>query len=191
MAGSDLNCFPCSRISRRQDTKIVLREHYRRFGVNCVDLVLILAPLRIVNAIDPLLGFDHYTSILGHVRSGPVGRMLLALLDRNGPVERVARVNLQTLLVGSDVELDASDIRGHGQDAQVGRFWCRVARAIKDESIVIACTIEAAAIDRLLNISAYLLRRCEIQISIIDDADGAIGHLNIIEFDIASSVGHI
>lgn len=117
--------------------------------------------------------------------------MLLTLLDRDGSIEVVASVYLQTLLIRSDIELDTSDIGGHCENTQVVRFWGRIARAIEDERFVIACTAETAAIDCLLNVSANLLGRREFQMSIIDDADSAIQYFNVIELDVMSGVWHV
>ncbi len=117
--------------------------------------------------------------------------MLLTLLDRDGSIKIVAGVDLQTLLVGSDIELDARDVGGHCEDAQVGRLRRGVTRAIQDEGMIIACTAETTAIDCLRDVSSNLLRRREIQISAIDDAYNASGYFNIVELDITSSIWHI
>lgn len=66
-----------------------------------VDLILVLSPLRVVDAVNPLLSLDHHTPIPRHVCGArPV---LLTLFDRNGAVEIITSINLQALLVGSDV----------------------------------------------------------------------------------------
>ncbi len=178
-------------VSGGQDAEIVLRKYHGRLSIHRVDLVLILGPLGIIDGINPLLSLDHHTPILWHICDRTIARMLLTLLDRDGSIKIVAGVDLQTLLVGSDIELDARDVGGHCEDAQVGRLRRRVTRAIQDEGMIIACTAETTAIDCLRDVSSNLLRRREIQISAIDDAYNASGYFNIVELDITSSVWHV
>ena len=60
-----------------------------------------------VDTIDPLLGLDNDASKLRYLCVLARG-MLLARLDANGSFSVVAGVQLNALLVGSDIELDAS-----------------------------------------------------------------------------------
>ena len=117
--------------------------------------------------------------------------MLLAHLDRNGTVEVVARIELQTLLVGINVQLNTSDVGIHCKDTDICGFWRRVPRAIEDEGIVIAGAVEPAVINRVENISSDLFWRGEIERRAVNDADRAIRHFNIVDLHITGRVGHV
>ncbi len=146
--------------------------------------------MRVVNSIDPLLRLDHYAPVLRYIGSVPL-HMLLALLDRYSAIEIVAGVDLQALLVGVDVELDPGAVRGHGEHTDVVRFRSGISRAIEDESIVVAYAPGTAAIHPLEDITTNLLRRREIKPGSVDDANGARGYLQTIDFDISVIVGHL
>ena len=175
--------------SSSHDTEVVLREIHRGLSRRGIDLVLILAPLRIVDAVDPLLSLNHQTPELWHIR-GTVP-MLLARLDRNGAVEVVAGVELQTLLVGVDVQLDAGDVGVHCEDADVCGFGCGVPGPIEDEGIVVAGTVESAVINCVEDVSSDLLWRGEIEGGAIDDPDCTVGYFDVVDLHITRRVGHV
>lgn len=52
---------------RPHDTKVVLRKIHSRLSCRGIDLVLILTPLRIVNAVNPLLSLNHQAPEFGHI----------------------------------------------------------------------------------------------------------------------------
>ena len=117
--------------------------------------------------------------------------MLLAHLDGDGAVEVVTCVELQTLLVGIDVQLDAGDVGVHGEDADVCSFWRGVPRAIEDECVVVAGAIESTVIDCVEDVSSDLFWRGEIEGRAINDADGTVGYLNVINLYVTRRVGHV
>ena len=87
--------------------------------------------------------------------------MLLALLDRNGPVLAAAAIDLQTLLVGIDIHLDTGRIAGQCQNGDIRSFWGRIAWSVKDKGVVVSGTVETAVVGGK-NIRADLFRACEI-----------------------------
>ena len=89
--------------------------------------------------------------------------MLLAHLDRNGAVEVVTRIELQTLLVGIKIQLNTGGIGVHREDADVCSFWRRVPGTVKDEGIVVASAIESTVIDRVEDVPSDLLGGSEIE----------------------------
>ena len=181
------NCAPS--LSRAHDTKIVLCKVHRRLSRRGVDLILILTPLRIIDAIDPLLGLNHQTSELRHIR-GTIP-MLLAHLDGDGAIEVVTRVELQTLLVGIDVQLDTSDVGVHGEHADVCSFWRGVPGPVEDECIVVAGAVKAAVTDCVKDVSADLFWGGEIEGRAIDYADCTVGYLDIVNLYVTRRVGHV
>ena len=76
-------------------------------SVRTVDLVLTLSPLRVVDAVDPLLRLEHNTAVFLNICLLAVRAMLLTGLDRNGTVLADTVVDLHALLIGTDVHLDA------------------------------------------------------------------------------------
>lgn len=89
--------------------------------------------------------------------------MLLAHLDRNGAVEVVTRIELQTLLVGVDIQLNTSDVGIHCEDADICSFWRGVPGTVKDEGIVVAGAIESTVIDGVEDVPSNLFWRGEIK----------------------------
>lgn len=180
---------PLLALSRSHNAELVLRKVHSWLSGRRVDLVLVLSPLRIVYAINPLLGLDHQTPEFRHIR-GTIP-MLLAHLDRDSAVEIVTRIELQTLLVGIDIQLNTSDIRVHREDADVCSFRRGVPGAVKDEGIIIACAVEATVIDCVEDISSNLFRRGKIERGAIDDADRTIRYFDIVDLHVARRVGHV
>ena len=127
--------------------------------------------MRVVNTINPLLRLNHYAAILWYVCSVSL-HVLLALLDRYCSIQIITGVYLQALLVGVDVELNASAVRSHGKDANVVRFRRRVTWTVQNKSVVIARATGSTAIDSLQNIPTYLLGRGEVEPSTIHCANG-------------------
>ena len=117
--------------------------------------------------------------------------MLLGHLDRDGGVEIVTCIELQTLLVGIDIQLNSSDVGVHREDADICSFWRRVPGAVKDEGIVVACAVESTVIDCIEDVSSNLFWRGEIERGTIDDADRAIRYLDVVDLHIARRVGHV
>ena len=117
--------------------------------------------------------------------------MLLAHLDRNGAVEVVTRIKLQTLLVGINIQLNTRDVGVHGEDADISSFWRGVPGAVKNESVVVACAVESTVIDSIEDVSSDLLWRGEIEGRAVDDADRAIGYFDIVDLHVARRVRHV
>ena len=117
--------------------------------------------------------------------------MLLAHLDGDGAIEVVTRVELQTLLVGIDVQLDTGDVGVHGEDADVCSFWRGVPGAVEDERVVVAGAVESAVIDCVEDISSNLFWGGEIEGGAIDDADCTIWYLDVINLYVTRRVGHV
>lgn len=117
--------------------------------------------------------------------------MLLAHLDRNGTVEVVTRIELQTLLIGIDIQLDTSDVGVHREDADICSFWGGVPRTVKDEGVIVAGAVESTVIDCIKNVPPNLLRRGEVESRAVDDADCAIRYFDVVNLHIARRVGHV
>lgn len=117
--------------------------------------------------------------------------MLLARLDRNGAIEVVTRIELQTLLVGIDIQLNPSDVGVHREDTDICSFWRRVPGAIKDECIIVAGTVESAVINSVKNISSDLFWRGEIKGRAVDNPDCAVRYFNVVNLHIARRIGHV
>ena len=117
--------------------------------------------------------------------------MLLAHLDGDGAIEIVTRVELQTLLVGIDVQLDTCDVGVHGEDAEVCSFWRGVPGPVEDECIVVAGAVEAAVVDRVEDVSSDLFWGGEVERGVIDYADCAVWYLDVINLYVTRGVGHV
>ena len=170
-----------------------LRSHQylvsRRPDYKAFVYSLVLTPLWVIDSINPLLCLNYHASIFRHIcRAIPV---LLTLFDRYRPVQGITGVDLQTLLVRSDIQLYTCHIRGHSQKANIGRFGARVAWSIEDEGIVIADAAEATIVDCGEYVGANLFGGSEVEEGAIDDTDGAIGDFDVVDFDVAVTVGHV
>ena len=117
--------------------------------------------------------------------------MLLAQLDRDGAIEVVTRIELQTLLVGIDIQLNSSDVGIHCEDTNICSFWRRVPGAVKDEGIVVAGTVESAVINSVEDISSDLFWRGKIKGRAVDDPDRAVRYFNVVDLYIARRIGHV
>ena len=117
--------------------------------------------------------------------------MLLAHLDGDGTIEVVARVELQTLLVGIDVQLDASDVGVHGEDADVCSFWRGVPGPVEDECVVVAGAVEAAVIDCVEDVSSDLFWGGEVEGGAIDYTDCTVWYLDVVNLYVTRRVGHV
>ena len=117
--------------------------------------------------------------------------MLLAHLDGDGAIKVITRVELQTLLVGIDVQLDAGDVRVHGEDADVCSFWRGVPGPVEDECIVVASAVEATVIDCVEDVSSDLFWGGEIEGGAIHDADCAVWYLDVVNLYVTRRVGHV
>jgi len=60
-----LSPFQVRSVLRFDDAKVVLRKHNRRLRFDSVDLIFILAPSGIIDAVDPLLRLDDNLIITG------------------------------------------------------------------------------------------------------------------------------
>jgi hypothetical protein len=91
--------------------KIVRSIIHRRPSFRGEDLPVIPSPLRIVDAVDPVLRLDHYAAVLVHelgtTSRSPVVALHLARLDRYCSILANAAVDLQSLLVGGEIHSDA------------------------------------------------------------------------------------
>ena len=105
-----------SRFDDNDDAEIVLRPHHSGARIRAIDLILRLAPFRVINAVDPLLRLDSDASEFRH-DGRRARRVPLALFDGDGAVPAVAGVDLHALLVGLDGELDAGLGGGERCDA--------------------------------------------------------------------------
>ena len=174
----------------RHNTEIELRIVYCRLRLRRVDLVLQLAPFWVVDAINPLLGLDDNASELGHLRV-LTRDVLLACLDADGPLRVVASVQLNALLVGSDIKLDAGFGRGQRKEDYILGFGGGVSRTVHDEGVVVAGAIEATAVERFQDVLANLLGRGEV----VGCASGSEklpgGNLDVVDANVACSVGHV
>ena len=116
--------------------------------------------------------------------------MLLARLDWYCPIQIIAAVDLQILLVRPDIQLDARYIAGHGQHGDIRRFLSRVAWSVKDKGVVVAGAVEATLMG-IRDVCANLLWACKVESSTIDDFNAAGGDLDTIYFDSPSRVRHV
>ena len=117
--------------------------------------------------------------------------MLLAHLDGDGAIKVITGIELQTLLVGIDVQLDASDVRVHGEDADVCSFWRGVPGPIEDECIIVAGAVESAVVDCVEDVSSDLFWGGEIEGRAIDDANCTVWYLDVVDLYVTRRVGHV
>lgn len=117
--------------------------------------------------------------------------MLLAHFDRNRAVEVVTRIELQTLLVGIDIQLNASDVGVHCEDINICSFWRGVPGAVKDEGVVVAGTIESTVINCVENISSDLFWGSKIEGRAVHNADCAIRYFDVVDLYVARGVRHV
>ena len=117
--------------------------------------------------------------------------MLLARFDRNGAVEVVTRIELQTLLIGIDIQLNTSCVGVHREDADICSLGCGVPGAVEDEGVVVAGAIEPTIVDCVENVSSNLFCRGKIESRTVDDADRAVGYFDVVDLHVARRVGHV
>lgn len=93
----------------RRQTKSILGLQHVWITTRLIDLLLATHPLRVIDTINVILDFEHNTPVL---RDGTrelvlvVARYTLSLLECHGAVLSVARVHLEGVLVGENIELD-------------------------------------------------------------------------------------
>ena len=107
-------------------------------------MILILAPFRVVDTIDPLLRLKDNTAILLNKGVIPVRTVLLAGFDGNGAVLTDAGVDLHALLVGADIHLNARCRGGEAKNKEIISFRRGIARAVNYEGVIDACAVRAA-----------------------------------------------
>lgn len=117
--------------------------------------------------------------------------MLLTRLHRNRPVGVVARVNLQALLIGIDIQPDTRALGPQRQHAEIRRFRRRIPRSIEDERVVVARAVVPAAVRRGEDVPPDLLGGSEVIGGAVHRADGAGGHFDVVDLDVPSGVGHL
>lgn len=117
--------------------------------------------------------------------------MLLAHFDRNGAVEVVTRIELQTLLIGIDIQLNTSCVGVHCEDADICSLGCGVPGAVEDEGVVVAGAVEPTIVDCVEDVSSDLFWRGKIEGRTVDDPDRAIGNFNVVNLHVARRVGHV
>lgn len=142
-----------------------------------------------INAINPLLRLDNQTPILLHKRRAIP--MLLALLDRNTAILPVTAIDLQTLLIGSHIHTNPRRLRRQGQDNQIGSFGGGVPRAVEDEGVVVADAAEATGVVCGEDVGADLFGGGEVENGVGDSVEGAGGDEDVIDADVARTVGHM
>lgn len=140
-----------------------------------------LTPLRVVNTIDPALSLNDNATMLVDVFStiDTLGLVALdlRLLDGDGAVLAVARVDLESLLVGSDVEADSGGAGVHVDDRDDRVTSCVLRRAIYDEAVVIAGAVIAAESVGFRDVLADEFAGDEVRGAVVDVdvEDGAVG----------------
>lgn len=117
--------------------------------------------------------------------------MLLTRFDRNGAVEVVTCIELQTLLIGINIQLNTSGVGVHCEDADIRSLRCRVPGTVKDEGIVVAGAIESTIVDCVEDVSSDLFWRGEIEGRAVDDADRADWYFDVVDLNVARRVGHV
>ena len=117
--------------------------------------------------------------------------MLLARFDSNGAVEVVTRIELQTLLIGINIQLNTCGVGVHCQDADICGLGCGVPGTVKNEGVVVAGAIESAIVDCVENVSSDLFWRGEIEGRAVDDADRAVWYFDVVDLNVARRVGHV
>ena len=98
---------------------------------------------------------------------------------------------MNTLLVGSDIKLDASLWRGQGEQNQVCSLRSRVARAIHNEGIVIACAVKAATVKSFQDVLANLFGGGEVVRCVGGSQKLPGGNFNIVNTNVTCGVGHV
>lgn len=92
-------------------TEAVAGLHDVRVVAGAKDLLLLTSPAGLVDGINVVLDLEHDAAVLGNgAREVRVIVNALGLLERHGTVLAAARVHLEGLLVGVDVELDAGPV---------------------------------------------------------------------------------
>ena len=117
--------------------------------------------------------------------------MWLANFDGDGAIEVVTRIELQTLLVGVDLQLNPIKKLIHCEDTNICSFWRRVPRAVKDKCIVVASTVESAIINSVEDISSDLFWRGKIKGRAVDNPNRAVRYFNVVDLYIARRIGHV
>ncbi len=142
-----------------------------------------------VDTIDPLLGFNNDASKLRHLRV-LTRDMLLACLDANCSFGVVACVQLNALLVGSNIELNTSLGRGHGEQNQILSLRGGVSRSVHYEGVVVAGTVVSASVQCLQDILADLLGGAEVIGRVGGSEKLSSGNFDIVNTDVARGVWH-
>lgn len=77
----------------RQETKFIPGPNDSRLAVDSIDLILLLAPFGVIDAVDPLLRLDGDAAVLLRVDGLRGPAVLLAALERDGACQLVAGVD--------------------------------------------------------------------------------------------------
>lgn len=190
--------------SLKRQTNLAIAElidspvHKRRVG-RANNLVGVATPLRLVDAIDPVLGFDDDAAVLLHILGAGAAilllvALLLRLLGLDRAVLAVASVDLQRSLVGDDVKADSGGVGGHGDGADHRVRGGVSGVAVGDPAGVVASAASTAQIFGLFNVLANQLGLSEVQcttVGVADFKDLASGDLDAVCTDVASGQRHL
>ena len=105
------------------------------------DLLAVTSPLRVVDSVNPILDLHDEAAVLGD----GTGELLvvvqtLSLLQSHGTVLTVARVELEGILVGKDIQSDTGPFGGKGSNGAFG-LPVVVAEAATVSDVAGICTI--------------------------------------------------
>ena len=120
----------------------------------------------------------------------PISSMLLTRLDSNRPILPPTPINLQILLVGSNIHLDARCRTADRQHDQIRRLGSRIPWPIQDERVIVAGTVESTLV-RVHNIPSNLLWGGEVKGSTGYGLELASRNENGVDYDGAGSIGHV
>lgn len=133
---------------RLHSTELVSGPVHSRARLRRIDLIRQLTPLRVVNTVNPALSFNDNATMLVDVFStiDTLGLVALdlGLLDGDGAVLAIARVDLKSLLVGSDVQADSGGAGVHVDDGDDGVTSCVLRRPVYDEAVVVPDAVGSA-----------------------------------------------
>ena len=142
-----------------------------------------------INAINPLLRLNNHTPILLH--KPPTPTMPLTLLHRHRPIQIITAINLQTLLIGPNLHLDARIRAPHPQLHLLRAVGGGRNRPIEDKRLVVARAIVPASAKRIFDIASDLFRGREIKRRVGHHAQLPGRDLDIVDFDVPRRVGHV
>lgn len=160
------------------------------------DVPLLALPLGLVDSINPVLNLHNNAAVLLH-SAGTVSlvEQTLRLLERESAVLATAGVDLESFLLGVDVDLDAGPLGREGGDGSGAPVVGAVLGAVNDVAGVVAGAVGAAVAEEVGRgeVCADLLGRGPevVDAVLLVGQNGAVGDQDSVCGNALAGVGHV